>query len=289
MSRAPAIIDHAAPLLAAYDVLFCDVWGVLHDGNRAFAASNAALTAFRDRGGTVVLVSNAPIPAAAVQRLLDQKGVVRGAYDAIVSSGDIATAHIAERGYSRVHRIGPRPRDNAFFDTLAAPDSGTDVADAIACTGLEDDRRERPDDYRARLLPAAERRVPFVCANPDLAVHVGDDLLPCAGALAVFYETLGGPVVWTGKPHASAYATAFETARSIRGAAVARDRVLAIGDAVRTDLAAAHGAGVDALFIASGLHRDDVMRNGAIDKAAVEDLLQAAGVPARAVMTYFAP
>jgi HAD superfamily hydrolase (TIGR01459 family) len=282
----PAILGHAQPLLQRYDVLFCDVWGVLHDGNRAFAASNDTMTRFRASGGTVVLVSNAPSPSIAVARTLDDKGVVRSAYDALVTSGDLALAAIRTRGFQRVHRIGPAGRDDAFFDALTGPDSPLETADAIACTGLIDDVHETGESYRQRLTAAAKRGVPFVCANPDLVVHVGERLWPCAGAIAAVYEDLGGPVIWAGKPRPAAYIAAFEAAATVRGQPVAPNRVLAIGDAVRTDLAGAAAAGVDALFIASGIHRDVVMVGGAIDQAKLHALLTEADIGAVAAMTY---
>ena len=116
----PTLITHCGALLERYDVLYCDVWGVLHDGNRAFMAANEALSRFRARGGTVILVSNAPMPAHSVARVLDQKGVVRTAWDGIVSSGDLALDAIREHGWRRIYGIGPERRDRAFFDAELA-------------------------------------------------------------------------------------------------------------------------------------------------------------------------
>lgn len=257
------IVTHAGPLLGNYDVLLCDIWGVVHDGKTAIPASNEALVRFRATGGTVILVSNAPVPPDQVAAVLDDKRVPRSAWDRIVSSGGLALEHVKAGGYRRVHRIGPAKRDAAFFSALP-PDVPLADADVIACTGLFDDRTETAEMYRVRLRPAASRGVPLVCANPDLVVHVGQDLLPCAGALGMVYEDLGGTVFWPGKPHAIAYATALRQAAELRGAETPKSRVLAIGDAVRTDLAAAAGAGVDALFIASGIHRDTIIVNGRI-------------------------
>jgi HAD superfamily hydrolase (TIGR01459 family) len=257
------LITHAGPLLAEYDVLLCDIWGVVHDGRIAIPASCEALTRFRQAGGTVVLVSNAPVPPAAVTRVLDDKQVPCSAWDRIVSSGGLAVEHLLAGGYRGIHRIGPPGRDAAFFESLP-PDVPLAVADVIACSGPFDDRTETGETYRERLREPAKRGVPMVCANPDLVVHVGHDLLPCAGAIGIVYEELGGTVLWTGKPHAIAYQTALRQAAELRGSEIPKERVLAIGDAVRTDLAAAAGAGVDALFIASGIHRDVVIDNGRI-------------------------
>jgi HAD superfamily hydrolase (TIGR01459 family) len=282
----PPLLDAAGPLLSCYDVLFCDIWGVVHDGERALPASNTALQKFRAGGGTVILVSNAPAPVHGVAATLVQKGVTRDVYDAIVSSGEQALMHVREAGYQRVHQIGAKGRDSAFFADLALPDCAIETCEAIVCTGLENDLTEQAEHYRERLRPAAERQLPFVCANPDLVVHVGAQLLPCAGQIAQLYERMGGPVVWCGKPHASAYTLAYEKAAAIRGRPVPSERVLAIGDAVRTDLAGAQTAGADALFITSGIHRDEVQRGHDVDLLAVERLLADAGIGATAMMTY---
>ena len=188
------VVATVGGLLARYDVLLCDVWGVVHDGNRAFAAANDALTRFRAGGGTVVLVSNAPSPGAALVHVLDDKGVVRTAYDAIVSSGDLALGHIRQRGYRRIHQVGPGARDGSFWRALGTPDTPIELAEAVAVTGLVDDRRESPELYRPMLEQALARRLPVVCVNPDLHVHVGNDLLPCAGAIAAIYADMGGEV-----------------------------------------------------------------------------------------------
>ena len=260
----PHIIDCAGSLLERYDVLLCDIWGVVHDGQRVHPDANAALKRFRERGGSVILVSNSPSPSPGVARILDDKGIERTAWDRIVSSGDLALRRIASEGYTRIFGIGPVRRDRLFFEALPGTSDRIETADALACTGLVDDRRERPEDYLPALRSAQVRNLPFVCANPDLSVHVGADLLPCAGAIAALYEALGGSVHWAGKPHPIAYETALELAMELRAGQVERSRVLAIGDSIRTDLAAAAAAGIDALFITSGIHRDEVMADGSI-------------------------
>ncbi|MEZ5816082.1 MAG: TIGR01459 family HAD-type hydrolase [Hyphomicrobiaceae bacterium] len=285
MPSAPAIIESCASLLEGYDVLLCDVWGVVHDGRTAFPEANEALSSFRKRGGTVIMVSNAPTPSSNVARVLDDKGVVRDAWDAIVSSGDLALAHVRARGWQRLHHIGPARRDRSFFDALPGTSVDISQAEAMACTGLVDDRRETADDYRGLLAAARERSLPLVCANPDLVVHVGPDLLPCAGAIGALYESMGGEVFWAGKPFPIAYDTALAEAARLRNAAVARERVLAIGDSIRTDLAAAAGAGVDALFIVTGIHRDECIENGHLEASRLAAMFSGDGPSALAAAT----
>jgi HAD superfamily hydrolase (TIGR01459 family) len=282
----PAIIANAGALLTRYDTIFCDVWGVMHNGQAAYADAGEALAWFRGNGGTVILVSNAPVPAEGVVRVLDRTGVRRDAWDAIVSSGDIALAHIAEKGYRQLHRIGPARRDSMLFKRLPGESVGLDLADAIVCTGLVDDGNETVATYHPLIADGVARKLPFVCANPDLVVDVGHKRYLCAGSIAAEYEARGGDVFWAGKPHHSAYAAAFRKARELRGTQPAAARVLAIGDAVRTDLAAAKGAGIDALFIASGIHNDEVLSAGEIDAGKLTALFSPPGTPpAVAAMT----
>ncbi|MGQ0673766.1 MAG: TIGR01459 family HAD-type hydrolase [Hyphomicrobium sp.] len=286
--RVPPIITAAGPLLARYDVVFSDVWGVVHDGHKAFTSACDALVRFRAGGGTVILVSNAPVPKERVARMLDLRAVPRTAWDDIVSSGGIALDHVKERGYARIYSIGPKDRDAAFFERLAASTVDLAEAEAIVCTGLVDDTTETAETYRPLLERALLRRLPFVCANPDLVVDVGGRLYPCAGALADLYEKLGGEVFWAGKPHPSAYGAAHKAAARIRSEEIASDRILAIGDAVRTDLAAAEGAGIDAIFVAAGIHRAEAMADGAIVPERLARLFTPESPPAIAAMAHLA-
>jgi HAD superfamily hydrolase (TIGR01459 family) len=281
----PPIIAHAEAYLKRYDVVFCDVWGVVHDGEKAYAEAGEALASFRKAGGTVILVSNAPYPAARVATVIASKGVRPDAWDAIVSSGDIAKRHVIEAGYTHIHCIGPEPRDRALFESLPGRRTALAEAEVIVCSGLVQDRTETAEDYRGLLEEAVALSLPLVCANPDLVVDVGSARLPCAGAIAALYEQIGGTVFWAGKPHPAAYEAALASARQVRGAPISADRVLAIGDAVRTDLAAAAGADIDALFIAGGLHRHEVMNGADIDPARLAGLFQPGSPPAIAAMS----
>ena len=172
-------------------MVLCDIWGVVHDGVRAYPDACLALGAFRRRGGSVVLISNAPSTTAEVAILLDRKQVPRDSWDAIVTSGDLTRLRIEETGVKRIFHIGAT-RGEHVFEGLGVALVEVQAADAIVATELTDYYSETPEDYRDVLQEGVARRLPFICANPDLVVHVGDDLLPCAGALAVLYEQLGG-------------------------------------------------------------------------------------------------
>jgi HAD superfamily hydrolase (TIGR01459 family) len=267
------ILQEAGALLARYDVLISDVWGVVHDGLWALEPACAALTAFREKGGAVVLLSNAPGPSEQVARVIDKKRVPRGSWDAMVTSGDVTKALIAESHQRNVFHIGWKD-DRAIFEGLDVALVGEAEAEIVVATELNDYRSETPEQYRPLLERFAARGLPFICGNPDLVVHVGEHLLPCAGALAAIYEELGGSVAWAGKPYRPAYDLALEAARTARGGhPVDPAKVLVIGDAVRTDLAGARMMGFDSLFIAGGIHREETMRGAEIDPEGVAAVL----------------
>lgn len=278
------VLKRAGDLLARYDVLISDVWGVVHDGLWALEPACDALIAYRERGGTVVLLSNAPGPSQQVAGLLDAKRVPREAWDRLVTSGDVTRALIAQSHHKRAFHIGWQS-DRAVFDGLDVALVDEEQADIVVATELNDYRTETPEQYRPLLERFARRGLPFICGNPDLVVHVGEDLLPCAGALATIYEELGGSVAWAGKPYRPAYDLALAAAADARGGrAVEPGKVLVIGDAVRTDLAGARLMGFDSLFIAGGIHRDETMRGGEVDAVGLAKVLDGLSVQPLAAM-----
>lgn len=286
------LLTHARELMTHYDVILCDIWGVVHNGRAHFPEACAALASFRARGGTVILVTNAPRPHQPIRAQLTALGVPDTTFDNIVTSGDVTLQYIAAHGAEPLYHIGPE-RDLTLFDILASqtgvrpPCVDLDAASYVVCTGLFFDDREIPDDYAAALQVMKKRGLDFICANPDLVVHVGDRLIYCAGALAQAYEDMGGRVLQAGKPHAPIYQRALELAQTARGSIkIDKRRVLAIGDAMRTDIRGACDFGVDALFITSGIHRDDVHRGDQLDAEAFAQFIAAGDVTPTAAMTH---
>ena len=279
----PDFIEHFEPLARDYDVLFCDVWGVIHNGVAAFAPACDALVRFRERGGTAILITNAPRPGASVARILDRLSVPRQAYDAIVSSGDTARGIVESRRGQSVFHLGPQ-RDVPIFADLDVTFAPVESADYVVCSGLFDDTVETPETYRDMLALMRRRALFMVCANPDVVVERGDTLVYCAGALADAYVALGGEVLYCGKPYAPIYRTALVAAQGARGgAAVLLPRVLAIGDSVRTDLKGATALGIDSLFVTSALHAEDYGDRETPDLDALNSTFVAAEVKPLAV------
>src|SRR6516162_3527380 len=148
------------------DVVLSDIWGVVHNGLEAFPEACEALHTFRSRGGTVILITNAPRPADSVQRQLRKLGVADASYDAIVSSGDLTRLYVADHPGRKVFWLGPE-RDGSIYRGLDAVLSPLEDASYIVCTGLLDDETETADDYRDMMLQARERKLTLICANPD--------------------------------------------------------------------------------------------------------------------------
>jgi HAD superfamily hydrolase (TIGR01459 family) len=271
------MIAGLSEIAAGYDVVLSDIWGVVHNGEQSFAAATAALGRFRAGGGTVVLITNAPRPGAPIRRQLERLEVPRAAYDELVTSGDVTTALIAARGAAPVYHIGP-PRDLSLFESAAqlspaaakARLTGLDEAEYVLCTGLFDDERETPADYDETLAAMRARALTLICANPDLVVQRGETLIYCAGALAQRYEEIGGQTVYAGKPYAPIYARALAIAGAARRTSIDKARVLAIGDAMRTDVAGADAAGIDVLFVTAGIHAEDLHGEGPLAATALE-------------------
>ncbi|MCC2654400.1 MAG: family hydrolase, partial [Microvirga sp.] len=195
----PLHVEGLQPLADRYDLILCDVWGVLHNGVKAYEAASDALTRFRAKGGRVVLVSNAPRPGASVGTQLDGFQVPRSAYDAIVTSGDLTRLAIEERIDRIVHHIGP-PRDMPIYKGLDVRFGSIAEADYVVCSGFDNDEEETVEDYRPQLEAMRQRNLLMVCANPDLVVERGHMILPCAGTIALAYEEMGGEVFYAGKP-----------------------------------------------------------------------------------------
>lgn len=250
------ILSSIAPLAAGSDAWIVDVWGVMHNGARAHAAAADACRKFREAGGTVVLLSNAPRPFAAVVPHMAALGVPPDAYDAGVTSGDATRDMLsAWQGKPLLH-IGPE-RDHGLFEGLDIRLSPPEEAEVVLCSGLYDDTRESPADYAELFEGLLARGVPMICANPDIMVERGDGLIYCAGALAADYDAAGGRVTYAGKPHAPIYARTLAEIARIKGRPLEKDRVLCIGDGIDTDLAGAHGARLRSVFVASPIFVPD--------------------------------
>jgi HAD superfamily hydrolase (TIGR01450 family) len=263
-------IDSFREISKGYDVVLCDVWGVVHNGVSAYPEAATALEAARDAGLSVVLITNSPRPSQSVVDQLRTIGVPDATYDRIVTSGDV-TRDLIAAGPKKVFLLGP-DRDMTLFEGLGTERVGEENAEVIVCTGFFDDETETPDDYLEMLTAFAARNVPLICANPDLVVERGHRMIPCAGAVAALYNRLGGETSVAGKPHKPIYDAAIASARKLHGE-FSLDRVIAIGDGMPTDVRGALDYGLDLLYISHGIHAREYVVDGNIDEKALSAFL----------------
>jgi HAD superfamily hydrolase (TIGR01459 family) len=282
-SSLPPFTTHFATLAPAYDVLLCDVWGVVHNGVVAFAPACDALMRARAAGAKVIFITNAPRPSEQVARQIERFHVPRDAYDAIVSSGDVTHGVIKARAGQSLFHMGPE-RDHSIFTGLDVQFAPLASADYVVCSGLDNDEVETPEAYRQRLELMLARKLFMVCGNPDVVVERGDRLVYCAGAIADLYASMGGKVLYAGKPYRPIYEMALAKAAVAAGRNVPLSRVLAIGDSLRTDAKGARDFGVDFLFVTSGIHAGELGGRDQPDGASLKAKFAASGELPKAVM-----
>jgi HAD superfamily hydrolase (TIGR01459 family) len=276
------LLDRFSILAPRYDVVLCDIWGVVHNGLTAHPAACEALARYRAGGGTVILITNAPRPSRWVVHQLDRLGVRADAYDGVMTSGDVTRDVVADRKGGAVFHIGPQ-RDVSIFDGLDVRFAPVEAAEYVVCSGLFDDTIETPDDYRDLMARMRGRSLFMVCANPDLVVERGEERVYCAGAIADLYAAMGGDVLYAGKPHRPIYDAALAKAARARGAAASSVRTLAIGDSLRTDMSGARALGIDGLFVSGGIHAEELGPRESPSRDALNGMFAAAGVTPQAV------
>ena len=252
------IINSLAEISDRYDALFCDLWGCVHDGLTPFADAIRAMQSFRAKGGTVMLVTNAPRPHAPVRKQLQRIGVPNNAYDGIATSGDSARAAMFRGAVGQnIYFIG-QTHDQDFFSPLELvedPKTITQVtleeAEGIVCCGPFDPLADL-QEMQPQLLFAKSKGLKLLCANPDIVVDRGNTREWCAGALAKLYTEIGGESLYFGKPHSPIYDLARLRLNTL-GKSIPDSRILCVGDGVLTDIDGALGEELDSLFITGGL------------------------------------
>lgn len=286
----PPVLAGMAGLAADFDGYILDLWGVLHDGVRAFPHGLDCLSRLSAAGKRILILSNAPRRAAEVAGHCAKMGLTPDTYDVLMSSGEDAWRHLSERSDpwyralgDRCYHLGPErdlgmreALDYRFVDDL-------DEADFILNTGALGQADSR-GTYTAFLESALARKLPMICANPDYVVMRGNAIEICAGTIAHAYEEMGGQVRYHGKPHAGIYETCLGLF-----AGIAPDRILAVGDSIRTDVVGAQAMGLKAVFVVSGLHNDTLVsaETGELDGERLAALCRAEGGVPLAVLPEF--
>ena len=252
-----AKLTSLSQLAPHYDGVFCDIWGVLHNGVSAFPDAVDALCQFRANGGNVVLITNAPRLNHVIYPQLARLAVTHKAFDAVVTSGDVARLLLQKQPDVPVFHFGPM-RDQSILEGLPNPLVGSRDAKLCLLTGPLDDGIEGADIYHHLLLEMRDNAVEMICANPDLVVKSGERLVICAGSIAKLYRELGGTVIYAGKPEAPIYDLALTQMALAARRTVAKRQILAVGDGLQTDMKGAAQNGFDAYFVASGIHSSEM-------------------------------
>ncbi|MCJ7872922.1 TIGR01459 family HAD-type hydrolase [Phaeobacter sp. J2-8] len=277
------IIQSFSEISDHYDAAFVDLWGCVHNGIDAFPEAVAALQGFRARGGTVVLLTNAPRPRDEVAEQLAKMNVPDDAFDTIATSGDSARAAMFTGAVgSNVYHIGEQ-RDGRFFQPLHLISDPVTInrvplqeADGIVCTGPFDALAD-PAVLRPDLLFAKQKGLKLLCANPDIVVDRGESREYCAGAVAALYTEMGGTSLYFGKPHPPVYDLARRRLAEIRPG-VADNAIIAIGDGPHTDIDGAMGEDIDSLFISGGLAAQETKTSHSPDETALNHYIQSENI-----------
>lgn len=239
-----------------FDHVLLDQWGTLHEGMAVFPPALDCVARLREAGKRILILSNSGKRAGSNQRRLAALGLPPEAYDGVLSSGEVTWRGLHAREQAPFAALGracfliSRDGDRSIVDgtdLVVVPD--IHAADFILLGGLDDDAAE-PERWRTLLTAAAARRLPMLCANPDLVMFGVAGLIPAPGALAAFYQSLGGTVLFVGKP----YPPMFAAARDQLGHP-SPERILVIGDSLDHDIAGGRSAGMLTLLIGSGAHR----------------------------------
>jgi HAD superfamily hydrolase (TIGR01459 family) len=251
-------LNHLSEVFDAYDTFVIDLWGVLHNGIKLNEKAIEAVDQLRRNSKKIVFLSNAPRPSAKVIDFLLKIKMDKKYLTHVITSGEAAMHAINQNKFGKFFfHLGP-PRDTSVFEKVK--DSKTEInnCDFILCTGLFDEHEENMEYYKNFLVNYTSKKL--VCTNPDLIVHRGDKEEYCAGYIAKIFEDLGGEVIYYGKPHKEIYKMCFEE----------NEKVLAIGDNLRTDIKGANNLNKDSLFILNGVHRDEFSDNLELEKLLIK-------------------
>ncbi len=252
------VIKHLKQISNKYNVLFCDIWGCIHNGKKAYKKALNALVEFKKDGGFVMLLTNAPRPKSAVKAHLSSFGIFEEHYNDITTSGDAAqNSMLSGEVGTRIFHLGPK-RDLSFFTDLPKEIKlrnniervGLSSAEGIVCTGLFDDRTETPENYKDIIKYGVDKNLNLLCVNPDIFVDVGALRVWCAGGIAEAFTKAGGKSIYCGKPHKQIYNLAYS---KLKKHEIKSPKILCIGDGINTDILGGKKEKLDTLFVCGGL------------------------------------
>ncbi len=246
-------LGHLSEIFKNYDSFIIDLWGVMHNGIRLNPKAMEAIEHLNNNSKKVIFLSNAPRPSSKVINFLLQMGMDKKYLSFVMTSGEAAMNAINQNKFGKTFfHLGP-PRDTSVFEKVKDNRTNINSCDFILCTGLFDEQSEDLNYYKNFLKNYISKTL--ICTNPDLTVHRGNLEELCAGSIAKLFEDLGGEVIYFGKPHKEVYKMCFKK----------NEKVLAIGDNLRTDIKGANNLNFDCIFITEGVHRKELRKNTNLD------------------------
>ena len=246
-------LNHLSEIYKNYDTFIIDLWGVIHNGVALYPRAIAAIEQLKNNSKKIVFLSNAPRPSSKVVNFLLKMNMDIKYLSNVMTSGEAAMHAINKNKFGKTFfHLGP-PRDTSVFEKVKNNKTDIESCDFIICTGLFDEYEDDLEYYKNFLKKYISKKL--VCTNPDLTVHRGNMEELCAGSVAKVFEKLGGEVVYFGKPYKEVYKMCFNS----------NEKVLAIGDNLRTDIKGANNLNIDCIFISNGVHRDEYKNNSELD------------------------
>jgi len=243
-----------------YNIYLVDLWGVIHNGLKLFDNAIYVLKKLKSENKKVVLISNAPRTNESVKIFLSKLNFDLNLIDLLVTSGDVTRKYILKNNDKNYYHLGPNKDDDLFFGVKNITKNIND-SDEVVCTGLIDSIGLDISNYHNLFLELIHKEKVFICANPDEVVSRGDKIEFCAGALAKCYKKLGGKVKYFGKPYSEIYNYARDRIAQQLGLIIEKNKILAVGDNLKTDINGAQNYEIDSLLILNGIYKDFFRNN----------------------------
>lgn len=242
-------------LMDGYDGFILDQWGVLHNGVQTYDGVTDCLNHLKSRKKQVIILSNSAKRSDDNVERLKKLGIRSTHYKAVVTAGEVTWQGLKEQKDAPFKGLGQkcflisRPDDRALLSGLDIEVvDDIDQAEFILITGF-DAAGKKLEDLDPVFKKAVSKRLPALCANPDMVTVYGHERAIGPGAVAKRYHELGGVAHLIGKPHK----TIFRFAQGLFEGVIP-SRILVIGDSMQHDIAGAIGVDMDTAFITSGIH-----------------------------------
>lgn len=249
-----------------FDAVLLDQWGVLTDGAKAPPGAIDAVAQLRRAGKRLAVLSNSARLGSDSYERLARLGYDPDAFAGIVTSGETAQRllldrtdpYFADLGYN-VLVIAREPTliEGTPYRAVEWPEE----ADFVLLGSSTAPELSLARDHAPLLERAAARGLKLVCANPDRTGIAAEGFTEAPGALADYYESLGGTARYIGKPNPEVYARAMTLLGNPEPG-----RTLAIGDSLEHDIAGGARAGCRTALIAGGIHAEEMAEPGGLQR-----------------------